>query len=134
MVNFNLQVWFRPKITHVKVILYENLKEKNISTYDSYRQIALMKAIQDLWVVPIKNPYHFEAEIHEFHSCFKQKQPPALFVTCYEEINSDPTRKKTMNIPVRFRTKFLGKLHTITPDPVGSSTWSDMKVKFVMDI
>jgi hypothetical protein len=69
-------------------------------------------------------------ELHQQWSCF-QKHKPELFVVCYEEGNS-PIEKRTMNIPIRYRSKFLQKRQQLVPEQVGSIPWQPMEVKFTL--
>jgi len=123
-----LTVWFRsfirPRVSTVQVILYENHQEKDIATSHLSKQELLMKEIQDLWKVPPSAPYWFEAEVRNAHSCWK-KQPPKLYVVCYQEKELDPTRKREADIPNRYRTKMFNRYHKL-------SLKNNIEVKFIL--
>lgn len=123
-----LTVWFRnlvrPRVSTVQVILYENHQEKEFSAFHLSKQDILMKEIQSLWQVPPNAPYWFEPEIHDTRSCWK-KQPPKLFVVCYQEKELDPTRKREADIPNRYRTKMFNRHHKL-------SMKNNIEVKFIL--
>lgn len=131
---FSLSVWlkdlFRPKVYSVRVILFENNKLKDFHTYDSYRQTSLMKAIEELWKVPENTPYWFECETIEECSCWKCREPPYLVVTCYKENPNSPASKVLMNMPARYRNKFLGQEIPLVPESVGNQVWPPLAVRF----
>jgi hypothetical protein len=121
---------FVPTITHVKVVLYENGKEKDISVYDANRRSDLIASINILWKVPEKSPCSFETEIVEHRYCF-QRPIMKMRVTCYREDVFKNGFKEKSAIPLRYRKKMIGQTHCIYPVGFGKQPWfKDMAVRF----
>lgn len=123
---------FRPTITIVSVTLYENGKERPISSYEKHRAEAIMESINELWKVPDNSLTWFETEIHEHHSCFK-KTKYTLHVVCYRENFMANNFKSETGIPNKYRSKMFGTTHLLRPKPVGSIPWpSNLKATFTI--
>lgn len=132
--NFRLANFFsfRPELTTVKVLLYENGKEKHIYEYSNHHQYVLMKSIQALFPKQKTSQVWLEPEIHEVCGCFR-RVPPILYVTCYQEDRTKTDFKRRANIPHRFRRILFDKVHILYPEPVGQTPWSSqITVKFVI--
>lgn len=125
-----LQSLLRPRITSVQVLIFEDGKEKDISTYDEYRLHAIMENINTLWKVPDQSPFWFETEIHEQRTCWK-KIPSTLHVTCYKEDMTKSSMRTRTGIPNKYRLKFFDKVFAIKPESAVRLTWpSRMEIKF----
>lgn len=122
---------FRPNLTSVKVVLYENGKERNISTYDENRLRALSSSIDALWEVPKDSPYWFETEIYTKGGCFKKAVTEAE-VICYSDDPNNINVKRKTGIPIRYRKKMFDKKHSIYPKLFSNIHWPDkMEVRFI---
>ena len=132
---FSFSVWyrnlFRPRVTHVQVLVYENGKQKDISTYPTIRLAELTDSINELWRLSTrgKQAYWFETEVYEQCSCFKKRQP-TMEVTCYKENPLNPDLKNKTDIPIRYRQKFFDKTHTLKPKSSGYYEWPEIQIKF----
>ena len=133
---FSFAVWyrnlFRPRVTHVRVIVYEKGEVKDISTYPSFRLRELVQKIDELWAISPrgKQSYWFETEVYEHAYCF-QKRQATIQVTCYTENNTNPNLKKQTDIPIRYRQKFFDKKHVIIPITSAGLPWPQkVEVKF----
>lgn len=131
----HLSVWFRdlfrPNIKHVKVKLFENGKERTISTYDENRLHILMKCIDILWETPQGSPYWFETECYEVCSCFKPRET-ILQVSCYTQDKNSMNLKVPMAIPIRYRKKMFDKKHLLGPKFISNIHWPErVEVQFI---
>jgi hypothetical protein len=122
-----------PAITEVKVVLFENLRVVDISTYSEKHQDAVIQAIQKLWFVEEKSDYWFETTIQQKSSCFERRHPE-IYVTCYKKDMLANEFKKKMAIPMKYRRKMFDQYHMIWPKPSGSQKWpQEMSVRFRLD-
>lgn len=129
-----LTVWFRglfrPKITTIKVILYENGQEKCISAFPDYVAICILKSINQLFETRDKSRYWFETAVYEQGGLFQKKKIEVLS-TCYQENPTAPDRPSPTNIPDRFRKRIFDKVHRIVPElPSGKPYSQRLEVKF----
>lgn len=121
---------FRPKAHSMKVVVFENGRIREISTYSPQQLLQLMKSVQALCTVPSESSYWFEVEVVEKKGMFR-KHPPILFVNCYRADSVNPVIKRGANIPNLYRKKFLDKPHPIRPEPVGMKEWpANLEVRF----
>lgn len=132
----SLQVWFhnlfRPKVTSVKAVLYDNGKEVSIEKYSEAYLRSLLTAINDLWKVEAGSPYWFETDIYEHKKCF-QRKITSIHVECYTRNMLENGFKSKYAIPVRYRRKMFDKPHPLKPEPVGQKQWSNnLEVRFLL--
>lgn len=131
--TFSLNTWFRdllrPKIKRLRVAIYEDGKSSEIKNYDMHRQTQIMREIEKLWESPNRKLFWFDCELVEQKRLFGKSDPPTLYVYCYEPQKTNPVEKTSMNIPIRYRTKFIG---TLFPLPL---RWSKtIEVRFHLDL
>lgn len=135
MRNF-LSVWFRalfrPKLTTVKVLLYENGKEKPITAFPDYVIVCILKSINEIFDTRDTSRYWFDTAVYEQGGLFKKKTTE-VFSTCYMENSYSPDKPSATNIPDRFRKRIFDKLHKITPElPNGKPYSQRLEVKFII--
>lgn len=122
---------FRPSIKTIKVIVYENQKEKDLALYSDQQLTSLVNSIDSLWFTETNSSFWFETDVYERHTCF-QTPSTEMIVTCYQKDLMTNGFKKKMAIPIRYRKKFFDKVHALTPEPVGMKSWPFVEVKFVI--
>ncbi len=127
----------RPKVTRVKVRLWENGKLiEDFSKYPQHKLIPLMKSLNELWATPFKSPYWFETEVYETNPscCSREKPVTLLYVCCYRESLSSNEFRMKAQIPGRYMKKMLDKRHRVIPEQIGYTQWPELvEVKFVLD-
>ena len=131
-----IAIWFRnlfrPTVTSVEAIVYENGAEQDISKYSDIQLVSLTKCINELWILENKSPYWFETDVYTHSFCF-QKSKSSIIVNCLSQDITAKGFKRPFPIPIRFRNKMFDKMHPIKPDPIGPRTWrGNMQVKFVL--
>ena len=124
---------FRPSITQVNVLVYENGKEKDISLYNDQQLHKIMDSVNLLWKVPDKSPYWFETETWDKGRCFG-KTTTTMTVVCYKEDMLANGFKSKMPIPMKYRKKMFDQYHPIAPESIPSRKWPEkMVVAFRID-
>jgi len=132
-----LSVWvrrlFRPKLTTVKVILFENGKEKSISAFPDYVAVCILKSINEMFESRDSSRYWFETAIYEKGGFFQKEKQAEVLCTCYMENEVAPYKPRPTNIPDRFRKRIFDKLHRIIPQlPNGKSYSQRLEIKFII--
>jgi hypothetical protein len=113
---------FRPSVTNVRVDLYANGKECDISIYDEVRLAALLDSIQELWQVPSNTAFWFETDAFVARPCFR-KSETTIHVTCYKNDMYSNGFKTKIDIPLKYRQKLFDKSHRIYPT---GRVWPEM--------
>ena len=131
-----LSVWFRglfrPKVTSVKVILYENGHEKPISSFPDYVVLCILKSINDIFDSRDAARYWFDTAVYEKRGLFRKKETD-IITTCYIENPTAPDKPCPTNIPDRFRKRIFDKVHRIIPLLPSGKTYSQrLEVKFII--
>ncbi len=132
-----LSVWFRslfrPKLTTVKVVLYENGKEKSISAFPEYMVIAILNSINQVFESRESSRFWFDTAVYEKGGFFTKKKLVEILSTCYTENSSAPDKPSATNIPDRYRKRIFDKVHRIEPQlPSGKPYSQRLEVKFII--
>lgn len=133
--TFSFRVWFnhllRPKVTSVQAIIYENGRQRDLSTYSDLQLASLTKAVNNLWSVEKKSPYWFETDVFEHRRCFKVKSTD-MIVHCYTKDMMANGYKSNFAIPIKYRKQMFDKNHIVIPEPIGVKTWPRVEIKFIL--
>lgn len=132
-----ISIWFRdllrPKVTTVKVIIFENGIQKPITSYSDFQIQSLRNSVNALFPTDKTSRIWFDAEVYEKHSLFKKNRSTELYLICYMDNPISPDKPKPTDIPVRYRKGMFDKYHRIYPEQVGYKKWAErMEVKFVI--
>lgn len=135
-----IQIWIRsllrPRVTSVTVKLYEDKREiTNFHGYPHHKLLPLLKSMNELWATSENSTCWFEAELYECRgSCFRRSENClTMEVTCYRNSVSSNEFKTKCDMPGKYRTKMLNKVHRIYPEQIGYTPWPEcVEVKFVL--
>ena len=132
-----LSVWvrrlFRPKLTTVKVILFENGKEKSIKAFPDYIAVCILKSINEMFESRESSRYWFDTAIVEKGGFFQKEKQTEVLCTCYIENENALDKPRPINIPDHFRKRIFNKVHRIIPQlPNGKSYSHRLEIKFII--